>query len=126
TEIVVGWKGGSTLESPSPRSPSRCMGVISRPRVRSRHDRLHHFALGVGVILHVFPGATREPPLRLLIELPVRGLVPEPVPEANHPLDLGASLGEDVDVGGQVPGAEDPVLVPLRLPYSEYITGRCE
>jgi len=50
----------------------------------------------------------------------------QPVAEQEHPVDLLAAVGEDVEVRRGFPPAQHPVLVPVRLADAKRVAGRLE
>jgi hypothetical protein len=93
---------------------------------RPGEDLLDHGRLGVGVVLDVRPLTLREVTLRVLVQLAVVVVQPEPVAERHHPLDLGAAFREGVDVHVRVGTLEQPVLVPVRLADAQHVVGGLE
>ena len=64
-----------------------------------------HLRFRIRVVLGVPPGSCRQLALGFLVEPPVVLIVTEPVAECQHPADLLASGGEDVDVRVKGPGS---------------------
>src|SRR6266511_3144748 len=90
------------------------------------HDLLHHRALGVGVVLHVPPGAPGQLPLGPLVPVPVGVAAAKPVAEQQHPVHLGAAVAENVQVHVGVRTLENAVLEPVRLPDPQHVAGRLQ
>src|SRR4051812_5649473 len=75
-------------------------GWPSRPAAREPGpgiDLLDDGGLGVRVVLDVLPVLLQELPLRGLVQRPVVVVRPQPVAKADHPLELDAAFGEDVE-----------------------------
>ena len=98
-----------------------CLAAFARDMISVDDRRLR-----VRVLLHVFPVARRQLPLRGRVALPV-GVVPaEPVAKQHHPVRLLAAGREDVEIDVRVRPLEEPVLEPLRLADLKYVAGGFE
>jgi hypothetical protein len=51
-------------------------------------DAFNHFRFGVGIVLHIFPGLTRQLSLGLLVELSLGWVFAQAVPQQEKPVDL--------------------------------------
>ena len=65
-------------------------------------DVVHDGRFGVGVVLHVFPGAGRQLTLRAFVEIAIRFVAAQPIAKGEQAADFFAAVGEGVkiDVGG--------------------------
>ena len=88
----------STRVAPSARgSGVRPPAARPGPMISSTTSRLR-----VGVVLDVLPVPGRELALRPLVQVAIVVVGPQPVAEADHPLELGAAGREDVEVDVRV------------------------
>src|SRR5215207_3909813 len=87
------------MRPPYPGSRARMLRLSGlRPALRADQDLRHHGTLGLAVVVRRVPVPARQLALGLLVELPIRRVVAEPVAEQQPDPRALAVLGEDVDV----------------------------
>src|SRR4051794_1344711 len=86
---------------PPPSASSRSGGRVGTLEIAASspsQDLVDLAGLGIGVVLHVPPGPLGEFLFSALIAVPRRLVVTQPIPKAQHPVDLGRAGAEHVQV----------------------------
>src|SRR4051812_34996192 len=108
TAIRTAWMGAS-----------RSSSVAASCHLSPGEDLLDDSGFGVGVVLGVFPGLGGQLTLGALVELPVCFFAAQVVAEAEHLLDLRATLGKHVQVDDGVRAVEHAMLEPVWLAHPQ-------
>jgi hypothetical protein len=110
---------GGVRRTPQPFQPAAGSGItgasdLIRPDHREdpHKDLVDYGVLGQAVLPGRTCGSLGEPPLRHLIEMPVAGIGPQPVPKQPVPDRFGRTLRPHVQVYILFPADHHPVAVP--------------